>query len=253
MKFLFVLLLSINAFSNQIPVQCLYRVSEITDSLKCYSNANYRIIVDDNGTIDVEINYKPVKIKARYPFRFNNVQLLNLISENKKESGKLLFFAEQISEISSGYYDCVNEALNFISQHFVYSEKIKPPFQGDCNTAAETTVKILALCGIPARIRYAVRFENNRSAIISGKSLHAIVEIYYPGYGWAFSDPVKYHHFIPASYLLVNKTDKLLGLKFYKKNCLTEKAFIDILKGKTIIYKLPNLLRFIDGKKKRNF
>ena len=243
MRVLFFLLFTFNVFPQTIPVKCFYTLSENTSAITNYSNANYRETVSGKK-IKIEIKYKPLKIKARYPFSFKDKKLIDLIEKNKRNSEELLIFSENISEKSKGYYDCVDNVLKFMSKNFKYTERINPPFKGDCNTAAETTVKLLALCGIPARIRYVVKFEEKKSIIISGKSLHAIVEIYYPGFGWAFSDPVKYHHFVPASCLLVDKPSQLLGIIVVKKNCLTKKAFIDILKGKAIIYKLPNLLRF---------
>lgn len=243
MRILFFLLFTLNVFSQNIPIKCFYTLSENTLSIKNYSNANYRETVSGKK-IKVEIKYNPLKIKARYPFSFKDKKLIDLIKKNKKNCEELLLFAENISEKSKGYYDCVDNVLKFMSIHFKYAKRITPPFKGDCNTAAETTVKLLALCGIPARIRYVVKFEQKESVIISGRSLHAIVEIYYPGFGWVFSDPVKYHHFAPSSYLLVDKQSQLLGIKVEKKNCLTKKAFTDILNGKIIVYKLPNLLRF---------
>ncbi len=243
MRILFFLLFTLNTFSQTIPVKCFYTLSENTLAITNYSNANYRETVSGKK-VKVEIKYNPLKIKTRYPFSFKDKKLIDLIKKNKKNSEKLLLFAENISEKSKGYYDCVDNVLKFMSKNFKYTERINPPFRGDCNTAAETTVKLLALCGIPARIRYVVKFEQKESVIISGRSLHAIVEIYYPGFGWVFSDPVKYHHFVPASYLLVHNPSQLLGITLSKKNCLTKEAFIDILKRKIIVYKLPNLLRF---------
>ncbi len=244
MKFFLIFLFSLNLFSSDIALKCTYKASEIPDSVKEYSNYNYSLTIDNNGEIKVEIKYKPFKLKAKYPYKFNNKKLIRLIKQNSKNSKDLLLLAENIVKKSKGYYQCVDNVLKFISLNFKYSKKIAPPFKGDCNIAAETTVKMLALCKIPARIRYVIKLDEKTAVIISGKSLHAVVEIYYPDYGWVFSDPVKYHHFIPASYLFVDKSEHLLGIKFSKKNCLTGKGFTDILEGKIIINKLPNLLRF---------
>ncbi len=242
--FYFSFFFCINIFSAPISIKCFYKISEPTQSIKNYSNKNYSIKILNQNQIMVKIKYIPLKIKAKYPFHFKNKFLLTLIKENKKNSENLVPFSGKISKMSKGYYQCVDKVLKFVSKNFVYSSKLKPPFYGDCNVAAETTVKMLALCGIPARIKYVVKFEKKGEVIISGKSLHAVVEVFYPGYGWAFSDPVKYHHFIPASYLLIEKSNNLLGISLKKENCLTKKGFTDILEGKIIINKLPNMFRF---------
>ncbi|BBB32201.1 hypothetical protein TTHT_0620 [Thermotomaculum hydrothermale] len=244
MRFLILFLFTINVFSNQIAIKTIYLCSETPACLKNYSNANYTLKIKNKNKIEVKVNYAPLKIPSPYPFEIKERRLITLIEKNKSNSEELILFAHEIKQKSKGYYQCVDNVLNFVSKNFKYSNTINPPLKGDCNTAALTTVKLLALCNIPARIRYVIKFENTKKTTISGKSLHAIVEIYYPRYGWAFSDPVKYHHFVPSTYLLICNSQTLLGTTFKIKNNLTKKGFTDILKKKTIVYKLPNLFRF---------
>lgn len=243
MRVFILLIISLNVFAAKIPTLCEIKVSE-KSCLSNYSNWNYSIKITNKNTIEVKVKLKPLHLRTGYPFKFKDKALKELIEKNTRNSYKLLPVAEKIREKSRGYYECIDNVLNFISVHFEYSTSETSPFRGDCNTAAETTIKILALCGIPARIRYVIKLENKSEVIVSGRKLHAVVEIYYPQHGWVFSDPVKYHHFIPSNYVLVNCFNLLLGVKFEKKKCLKKKPFTDILKGKTIIYKVPNLFRF---------
>ncbi len=243
MRVLIFLIISLNVFAAKIPTFCEIKVSE-KSCLSNYSNWNYSIKLTKNNNIEVKVNLKPLHLKTGYPFTFKNKALKKLINENTKNSYELLPIAERIKAKSKGYYECIDNVLNFISVHFEYSTHKTSPFKGDCNTAAETTIKILALCGIPARIRYVIKLEDKSEVIVSGRRLHAIVEIYYPNHGWIFSDPLKYHHFIPSNYVLVNCFNPLLGVRFEKKKCLKKKPFTDILKGKIIVYKVPNLFRF---------
>lgn len=243
MRVLIFLIISINLYAVKIPTYCEIQVSE-KNCISNYSNWNYSIKLTKKNTIEVKVNLKPLHLKTRYPFTLKDKALKKLIEENIKNSDELLPIAERIEAKSRGYYECVDNVLNFVSLHFEYYPSEISPFRGDCNTAAKTTIKILALCGIPARIRYVIKLEDKSEVIVSGRRLHAIVEIYYPQHGWIFSDPVKYHHFIPSSYVLVNCFNPLLGVRFEKKKCLNKKPITDILKGKTIVYKVPNLFRF---------
>jgi len=238
---IFVFLLSHAVFSKQIPVKCTYLISEKTNSIKDYDNANYSIKTEGKS-VYVNVNTTPFRIKVPYPYEIKDEKLLKLIEKNKKNAEIFIPIIEKLTKNKKDYFSVVNSVLNFVAYKFKYSSTEKSPFIGDCNTAAKTTVKMLSLCNIPARIRYVIKAE--REKMVSGKSLHAVVEIYYPQKGWAMSDPLKYHHFVPANYILIEDFNNLLGVRIKKKNCLKKNAFTDILKGKTIIYKLPNLFRY---------
>ncbi len=95
MRVLFFLLFTLNTFSQTIPVKCFYTLSENTLAITNYSNANYRETVSGKK-VKIEIKYNPLKIKTRYPFSFKDKKLIDLIKKNKKNSEKLLLFAENI-------------------------------------------------------------------------------------------------------------------------------------------------------------
>ena len=243
MKWLLILLITLSPANLYQPYKCSYILSENTALISDYSTYNY--FVEKKGkTITVESNFSPLKIKAAYPYKFKDKELINLIKKNRESANPVLtVFAEQISKESKDYYSCVDKTLKFMSEKFKYTNREKGLFEGDCNTAAKTTIDLLALSGIPAKITYAIVCEKQKK-VLSGKSLHAIIEIYYPGAGWIPSDPVKYHHFIPSTYIIVKKpSSSMLGLTVEKKKCLEKKVFADILKGRLTVYKLPNLFK----------
>ncbi len=241
MRILFLFFLGINLFANNISIFSTFTLSEKSNCFRNYKNANYSISVN-NRSISVIVTNSPLKVRARYPFNFKQKELKKIIKNNLEKSEKFKVFFPQISGNSRDYYTVVDNILNFVAINFHYSTTNKNPFNGDCNVAANTTVKLLTLAGIPARIKYVVIVKKEK--ILTGTSLHAIVEIYYPGTGWLLSDPLKYHHFIPSNYVLVNKNCNLLGIRITQIKSLKKEAFIDILKGKTVIYKVKNLFRY---------
>ncbi len=243
MKWALILLIAFSPVNLYKPYKCFYTVSEKTDSIATYSSYNYSLVKNESS-ITVISDFKPLRIKTPYPFQFKKGELTKIIERNKKQANPALtLLAERIGFKSRDYYSCVDNVLKFISENFKYTDKEKNPFEGDCNTAAKTTVDLLSFLNIPAKKTYVIVCDKEQK-ILSGKALHAIVEIYYPGAGWIPSDPVKYHHFIPSTYIIVkNPSSLVIGLTVKKKKCLEKKVFADILKGRLTVYKLPNLFK----------
>ena len=170
-----------------------------------YENAGYRISESTDGAIHVSIDAKPLKNKTPYP-----VEIRNKAARKVLQSGKLASMPAGLSKIERqivrnchGYVQAVTSILSWVSEHFHYRLSNRNTLEGNCTAAAELTVQLLSLAGIPARKTTGVVL-TGKQRVLSGRALHSFVEIYYPGTGWLFSDPLASYHFVPASYVLLN-------------------------------------------------
>ncbi len=68
---------------------------------------------------------------------------------------------------------------------------------GYCTGFARLTVALLDSISIPARevAGYVISTREEQGGF------HRWVEVYYPDRGWVFSDPLRSHHYVPATYL----------------------------------------------------
>ncbi len=176
-----------------------------TASVLSYQNAGYTIHSAPDGTIRVKVNLSPLRNATRYPTKIRNPRakkILDSIGETPL-SPLLATTVQELVQPCHGYYQAVTAILDWVTRHFHYRpQKTGTPLEGDCTAAAKLTVQMLLEAGIPARTAIGVVVGRNR-VILSGKALHSFVEIYYPGIGWLFSDPLSSYHFIPANYVLL--------------------------------------------------
>ncbi|NOZ13395.1 MAG: transglutaminase domain-containing protein [Acidobacteria bacterium] len=181
-----------------------YRFAPAT-SLPSYKNAGYEISQSGNGLIRVAVNAGPLKNNTLYPVQIQNKSARDVLRSNRVQPfpPSLPEIARRIVRPCHGYFQAVTALLNWVSRHFSYRLKGRTPLTGDCTAAAVLTVQLLSLAGIPARKATGV-VVNGKQRVLSGKALHSFVEIYYPGTGWLFSDPLASHHFIPATYVLLH-------------------------------------------------
>ncbi len=70
---------------------------------------------------------------------------------------------------------------------------------GYCTGVARLTVSLLRAVGIPAREVAGYVLASGGGG--SGSGYHRWIEAYLPDRGWAFSDPLRSHHYVPATYL----------------------------------------------------
>lgn len=174
-------------------------------SVATYENAGYRMNESPEGIIHVTVDVTPLRNNTPYPTPITNTGARMVLDSRHVASlpANIRKMAHTLVKPCRGYFQAVSAILNWVTGHFHYQLQTRNPLQGDCSAAAKLTVQILAEVGIPARTVIGVVVEKDRS-LLSGKALHSFVEIYYPGTGWLFSDPLSSHHFVPASYVLLN-------------------------------------------------
>ena len=170
-----------------------------------YENAGYLMKESSEGIIHVTVDVTPLKNKVPYPTHVADAHARMVLDSGRISPlpANLRKTTHALVKPCRGYFQAVNAILNWVTSHFHYQSQTRSPLQGDCTAAAKLTVQMLSEAGIPARTVIGVVVKNT-SCLLSGKALHSFVEIYYPGTGWLFSDPLSSYHFVPASYVLLN-------------------------------------------------
>ena len=170
-----------------------------------YRNAGYQIKESSDGIIHVKVNATPLRNSTPYPTVIENKPARALLDSGQHPHLSAAFRAKtrKLVQPCRGYFQAVSVILNWITRHFHYQLQIKSPLDGDCTAAAQLAVQMLSEAGIPARTVIGIVVES-KDHVLSGKALHSFVEIYYPGTGWLFSDPLSSYHYVPANYVLLN-------------------------------------------------
>lgn len=173
-------------------------------TIQPYKNAGYQIEETADGIIHVFVDANPLRNSTPFPIPIKNKRARAFL-----ESGQTPPLPTEFRKISQklvrpcrGYYQAVSAILYWITRHFHYRMPTRTPLEGDCTAAAQLTVQMLREAGIPARPVTGIVMKAN-DHVLSGKALHSFVEIYYPGTGWLFSDPLSSYHYIPANYVLL--------------------------------------------------
>lgn len=210
-----------------------------------YQNAGYRIHQAADGSVLVETTLSPLRIPARYPGVIDSPQAERILQDNRFNS-TIQPPADLKLQVTRqrGYVDAVTAVLDHVAANFRYGPTDGSPYSGDCNTLCETTVELLTAFNIPARTAVCIVMEQPERTM-AGPSLHRMVEIYYPGTGWLFSDPTVSHHFVPPSYvrLPAHPAHDMLGVTISRLRPLPPLPDLVILKGRTIPARV-NLYRF---------
>jgi len=167
--------------------------------------AGYQIKESSDGIIHVKVNATPLRNSTPYPTVIENKPARALLDSGQHPHLSAAFRAKtrKLVQPCRGYFQAVSVILNWITRHFHYQLQIKSPLDGDCTAAAQLAVQMLSEAGIPARTVIGIVVES-KDHVLSGKALHSFVEIYYPGTGWLFSDPLSSYHYVPANYVLLN-------------------------------------------------
>ncbi len=158
------------------------------------------------GIVHVTVNVIPLRNNTPYPISITDARARTVLDSEGVSQPLSTALRETVHKLAKpcrGYFQAVSVILNWVTRHFHYQSQTRSPLQGDCTAASKLTVQMLSEAGIPARIVIGIVVEKE-SRILSGKALHSFVEIYYPGTGWLFSDPLSSYHFVPASYVLLN-------------------------------------------------
>lgn len=115
--------------------------------------------------------------------------------------------ARRVTSGAEDVYGAVSRVLDWMAQNVRYELDRQLPQDpasvlarrtAHCTGQARLAVAMLAAVGIEAREvpGYIVPGGGEGPA-----GLHRWVEVHYPDRGWVFSDPQRWHHFVPATYL----------------------------------------------------
>ncbi len=174
-------------------------------TIQPYKNAGYQIEETAEGIIHVFVDANPLRNSTPFPIPIKNKRARTILKSGQTPPLPTEFrkITQMLVRPCHGYYQAVSAILYWITRHFHYRIRTSTPLEGDCAAAAQLTVQMLREAGIPARSVTGIVMKA-KNHVLSGKALHSFVEIYYPGTGWLFSDPLSSYHYIPANYVLLN-------------------------------------------------
>jgi transglutaminase-like putative cysteine protease len=160
-----------------------------------YANNGFRMAVDGQRA-RIEVQVRPLASAAAFvPPRAS--------AAGEPEPVEAL--ARAVTAGADSHYDAVSRILAWVSRNVHYSldrREAQDPLSvldrrtAYCTGSARLTVALLAAVGIDAREVAGLVIQKGGTV-----RFHRWVEIDYRDRGWAFSDPLRSHHYVPASYL----------------------------------------------------
>lgn len=153
-----------------------------------YQGNGYRLITD-GGEVIVEVDASPVLSTARYlpPRRWRHDELSRL--------------ARGLVTGARTEYEAASRLLGWVAQHVEYdldrsqaqdALAVLKRRSAYCTGAARLTVALFHAAEIEAR---------EVAGYVVGKGFHRWVEARFADRGWVMSDPLRSHHYVPATYL----------------------------------------------------
>ncbi|HUP25966.1 MAG TPA: transglutaminase domain-containing protein [Thermoanaerobaculia bacterium] len=123
--------------------------------------------------------------------------------------------ARQLARGSRDQYEAVSRILGWVARSIRYeldrdasqtAEAVLARGRGYCTGVARLTVALLRGVGLEAREVAGFVVDDDLDWGVSGdgregSGYHRWIEVRYPDRGWVFSDPLRFHHFVPASYV----------------------------------------------------
>lgn len=171
-------------------------VAPVGAPLTDYSNAGYRMTVKGDEVV-VEVDASPLASTAAFtsPAR-----------EAEEEPVERL--ARGVTAGAPTRYEATARVLGWVARNIDYvldrsldqdATAVLARRSGYCTGVARLTVAMLQAVDIPAREVAGYVLGGGPPATTSG--YHRWIESYYPDRGWVFSDPLSFHHYVPATYL----------------------------------------------------
>jgi len=158
-----------------------------------YANDGYRLEISPDGEVLVEVTLEPLGSTA----------LLAPLPGAAR--GPVERIAVVVASGAVTRYEAVSRILGWISREIRYEldrERPQDPASvllrrsAHCTGVARLAVALLGALSIEAReVAGFVAGEP------SGGEYHRWIEVFYPDRGWVFSDPLRYHHFVPPTYV----------------------------------------------------
>lgn len=160
-----------------------------------YANDGYRLSVDGESVL-VEVSVAALRSSAPLPRPTS-------LAAAGSDAARV---ARGVAAGAETQYDAASRVLSWVARQIRYDLDRTQSQEPDavlarrsayCTGVARLTVAMLRGLGIEAR-EVAGYVLADRGA---GGEFHRWVEIRYPDRGWVFSDPLRSHHFVPATYL----------------------------------------------------
>jgi hypothetical protein len=162
-----------------------------------YSNIGYHLTRADDGW-HIQVNATP--LASRAAFR---------LPAASAPGDEIESLARRLTASESTVYGAASRVLDWVARNIEYqldrtspqdAETVLRRRTGYCTGIARLTVRLLSAVGIESREvpGYVVASTVAAHGIVG---YHRWVEIHYPDRGWAFSDPIASHHYVPATYL----------------------------------------------------
>jgi len=153
-----------------------------------YQGNGYRLTTD-GGEVIVEVDVSPVLSTALYrrPRRWGRDELSRL--------------AKGLVTGAPTEYEAVSRLLGWVAQHVEYdldrsqaqdALAVLRRRSAYCTGAARLTVALVKAAGMEAR---------EVAGYVVGEGFHRWVEVRFVDRGWVMSDPLRSHHYVPATYL----------------------------------------------------
>lgn len=158
-----------------------------------YANDGYRLEISPDGDVLVEVTLEPIGSAALFD------------SLPDPALGAVERVAAVVASGAVTRYEAVSRVLGWISREIRYElDRGRPQDPASvllrrsahCTGVARLAVALLGTLSIEAReVAGFVAGEP------SGGEYHRWIEVFYPDRGWVFSDPLRYHHFVPPTYV----------------------------------------------------
>lgn len=166
--------------------------------VSAYSNLGYRMS-KEGDRVRIEVSTSPIESHAAF----------HAPTEGRDAPATVAALARRLTASETTVYGAASRILDWVARNIAYrldrslpqdSATVLSRRSGYCTGIARLTVRLLQAVGIEAREvpGYVVASPEDPGGI---SGYHRWVEIHYPDRGWAFSDPISSHHYVPATYL----------------------------------------------------
>lgn len=161
--------------------------------VETYRNEGYSLRIED-GAVVVEVASSPLASRSSF---------IPPAVRAGMPDDPVVMIARNVTAGATQRYDAVSRILTWVAGNIRYElnrERSQDPYavldrrSGYCTGVARLSVALLGAVGITAR-------EVPGYVVGEGGGFHRWIEVYYPDRGWSFSDPLRYHHYVPASYV----------------------------------------------------
>lgn len=180
---------------------------ELAARVEEHTNAGYRLRRGSAaGEVTVEVSLAP--LDSRSPFTLPD-PAANEGVRGAAAAGEVARAARSAAAGAATVYAAVSGVLGWIVHNVSAAEDeagggrapaaVLASGTGDAADVARLAVALLGALGIEARTVHGLVVGPPRPGAPRGA--HAWIEVRYPDRGWAFSDPLHHHHYVPATYL----------------------------------------------------